>query len=57
MVMPPFAGARPVLGIWEVGVLAGTVGVFGLVFLRALRQAPLVPIGDPYQQESLHYHA
>jgi hypothetical protein len=57
MVMPPFAGAKPVFGIWEIGVLAGTVGVFGLVFLRALRQAPLVPIGDPYLQESLHYHA
>lgn len=24
---------------------------------RALRQAPLVPIGDPYLQESLHFHA
>jgi hypothetical protein len=56
MVLPPFAGSRPVFGIWEVGVLMGTVGVFGLVFLRALQQAPLVPIGDPYLRESLHYH-
>ena len=57
MILPPFAGAKPVFGFWEAGVLLGTAGVFGLVVLRALRQAPLVPIGDPYLQESLHYHA
>lgn len=57
MVLPPFAGSKPVFGVWEAGVLAGTVGVFGLVFLRALQRAPLVPIGDPYLQDSLHYHA
>ena len=61
MVLPPFSSARPVFGIWEAGILAGTVGVFGLVFLRALQRAPqrapLVPIKDPYLQESLHYHA
>ncbi len=35
-------------------LLAGT---FGLVFVRALQQAPLAPIGDPFLQESLHYQA
>lgn len=57
MILPPFAGARPVLGLWELGILSGVVGLFGLTVLRALRQAPLVPIGDPYLGESLHYHA
>ncbi len=57
MILPPFVGAKPVFGIWEAGALLGTVGVFVLVFLRALRQAPLVPIGDPYLPESLRYHA
>lgn len=56
MVVPPFAGARPVFGIWEAGMLLGTVGLFALVFIRALRQAPLVPIGDPFLEESLHAH-
>jgi len=57
MMIPPFAGSRPVFGVWEAGALLAVVGVFGLVVARALRQAPLVPIGDPYLQESLHYHA
>ncbi|MBI3669610.1 MAG: hypothetical protein HY237_07525 [Acidobacteria bacterium] len=57
MILPPFSGAQPVFGIWEAGVLLGTVGLFALVVLRALRQAPLVPIGDPFLPESLHYHA
>ena len=57
MILPPFTGAKPVFGVWEAGVLLGTVGLFVLVFLRALRQAPLVPIADPRLQESLHYHA
>ncbi len=56
MILPPFA-PRPVFGVWEAGVLLGAAGLFILVFLRALRQAPLVPVGDPFLLESLHYHA
>jgi len=57
MIMPPFSGGKPHIGIWEVGLMAGLVGVFGLAFLAALRRAPLVPARDPYLAESLHYHA
>ena len=56
MIIPPFAGAKPMFGVWEAGVLLGTAGLFVLVFVRAVRQAPLVPIGDPLLEESLHYH-
>ena len=57
MVMPPFSGGKPHVGIWELGLVAGLVGVFGLGFFAALRRAPLVPVGDPYLEDSLHYHA
>ena len=57
MIMPPFSGGNPHIGIWEIGLVAGLVGVFGLGFLAALRRAPLVPVRDPYLAESLHYHA
>jgi hypothetical protein len=57
MIMPPFSGGKPQIGIWEIGLVAGLVGVFGLGFLAALRRAPLVPVRDPYLAESLHYHA
>ncbi len=57
MIAPPFSGGRPRIGIWEIGMAAGLVGVFGLGLFSALRKAPLVPVRDPYLAESLHYHA
>lgn len=56
MIAPPFTGSRPSFGVWEVGLSAGAAGVFLLTFIRALRQAPPVPIKDPCLIESLHYH-
>jgi hypothetical protein len=57
MIMPPFSGGKPRIGIWEIGMTAGLVGGFGLSLFAALRRAPLVPVRDPYLAESLHYHA
>jgi hypothetical protein len=57
MIMPPFSGGKPRIGIWEIGLVAGLVGVFGLGFFAALGRAPLVPVRDPYLAESLHYQA
>jgi hypothetical protein len=54
MIFPPFAPARPVFGVWEIGAILGAVGVFWLVFRWAFRQAPPVPLRDPYLVESLH---
>ncbi|MBI1788829.1 MAG: hypothetical protein HYR60_14920, partial [Acidobacteria bacterium] len=56
MVMPPFAGKNPVFGVWEVGTMLGAAGVFFLTVIRALSEAPVVPLRDPYLAESLHYH-
>ncbi|MCS6985125.1 MAG: hypothetical protein NZM25_08400 [Leptospiraceae bacterium] len=44
------------LGILELGVFAGTVGVFGLMVLKSFAKYPQVPIGDPYLEESRHFH-
>ncbi len=57
MIMPPFSGGKPQIGIWEIGMAVGLAGVFLLGLLAALRKAPLVPVRDPYLAESLHYHA
>jgi hypothetical protein len=56
MVAPPLQGARPIAGIWEVGVLAGAGGALVLAFYRGIREAAPVPLNDPYLEESLHYH-
>lgn len=57
MILPPILGERPQLGLWDVGVLAGGVGVFGLVLARVMRSAPIVPVGDPDLAASLHYQS
>ena len=56
MIFPPTVGAAPVFGIWEVGAMFGAFGVFLIFFLRSIRQAPLVPVNDPFLRESLQYH-
>ena len=55
MILPTYAGPQPVFGAWELGLLLGALGLFVLVFFRAFRQAPVVPVRDPYLEESLHY--
>jgi uncharacterized membrane protein YedE/YeeE len=57
MIMPSFSAGKPHVGIWELGLVAGLIGVFGLGLFAALRRAPLIPVRDPYLAESLHYHA
>jgi len=56
MIVPTFAGNSPIFGLWELGVLAGGVALFVVLVRRALRQAALVPHGDPRLQASLDYH-
>jgi hypothetical protein len=56
MIFPPLVGEYPVFGVWELGFLLGSGGLFGLVLFKALRSASLVPVNDPYLAESLHYH-
>ena len=56
MILPRFAGATPVFGVWEIGLMLGAVGTGVLVFFHALRKAPIIPVKDPYLMESLHPH-
>jgi hypothetical protein len=56
LIAPPLTGPRPVVGVWEIGSLAGAAGVLLLAFYRGIRAAAPVPVNDPYLQESLHYH-
>jgi hypothetical protein len=47
----------PAFGVWEVLIALGYAGVFLRLTTRALAQAPLLPLGDPFLEESLHHHA
>lgn len=57
MIMPSFSGGKPRIGIWEIGMMSGLAGVFFLGLVAGLGKASLVPLRDPYLEESLHYHA
>ncbi|HXE89420.1 MAG TPA: hypothetical protein VNK82_00500 [Terriglobales bacterium] len=57
MIAPPLCPGRPCIGIWELAMAAGAAGLFALLFLRVLEQAPVIPVKDPHLADSLHYHA
>jgi hypothetical protein len=56
MLLPPVLGPQPSAGVLEVGLTAGAVGLLLLALFHALGRAPLVPRGDPFLAQSLHYH-
>lgn len=56
MVQPATGGLNPQFGLWEAAAMAGTFALFLLVFVRAVRRASPVPLGDLRLTESLHYH-
>ena len=56
MVYPAISPEAIKFGLVEIGLPVGALGLFGLVTLKKLSEHPLVPIKDPYLQESLHHH-
>ena len=56
MIYPPLLESGPRFGLAEIGILLATVGLTGVVVVRALGGASLVPVGDPYLEESLYHH-
>jgi hypothetical protein len=57
LVQPGLQGARPLVGPFEIGPLVGAVALFVWLTLRALSQAPLVPVRDPHLTESLAHES
>ena len=56
-ILPPILGERPVIGVPEIGLMAGGIGLFGLSLAWMLRAAPIVPVGDPQLADSTPHHA
>jgi len=55
MIYPPLTGG-PVVGLLEVGGALALPGLAGFLIWRWLERVPTQPSGDPYLQESLHFH-
>ncbi|MCC6572281.1 MAG: hypothetical protein IT462_00700 [Planctomycetes bacterium] len=55
-IMPRLMPQGPTFGYVEAGVTLGFGAAFALVILKKLERAPLVPLKDPYLEESLHHN-
>lgn len=56
MIMPSTVGESWSFGIPEIGAILFFVGLFIFVGFRALSRQPLLAKGNPYLEESKHYH-
>ena len=56
MIYPPSLAGGPVIGVPELAAIVGLISLSAILFTRAFRSAPTVPLKDPYLSESLHYH-
>ncbi len=56
LVMPGTSELHTHLGLIEIGMTLGFVGIFLYTVFRALTRAALVPKNHPYLKESLDYH-
>ncbi|MBI2220125.1 MAG: hypothetical protein HYU53_02840 [Acidobacteria bacterium] len=57
MIQPSVTAGPPVLRAGDVAPVVGAVTLFVLVFARAFRQAPPVPLRDPRLAASITYHS
>lgn len=56
MIMPATVGDQWFIGIPEIGSLFFFLGLFIFVVFSALTKAPIEPKGNPYIEESKHFH-
>ena len=56
LIMPTVSESTPFAGFAPMGITLGAIGVFILVFGHSLGKAALIPLKDPYLDESLHHH-
>jgi len=56
LIMPTVSEATPFAGLAPLGIILGAIGIAILSLGRSLGKAPLIPLKDPYLEESLHHH-
>ncbi|WP_322551522.1 quinol:cytochrome C oxidoreductase [Flavobacterium psychraquaticum] len=56
MIMPATVGDQWFIGIPEIGALMFFLGLFIFIVFNALTKAPIEPKGNPFIEESKHFH-
>lgn len=56
MVYPNFNDNHFTLGLWEIAMLVGFLGIMGLTMIHFFKKHSLVAVKDPRLEEALHHH-
>ena len=56
MITPGATGNEVTLGLFEIGLMIGYLGLFAFVFFNALSKAPMYAVNHPFYKESLQHH-
>ena len=56
MVQPEFFSTGPYVGLLEIGVTIGFLGIFGLMVFRFLSKHNVIAIRDPRLHEAVTHH-
>ena len=56
LIIPNVSESTPFAGIAPLGIIVGAIGVFVFVVGKSLGRAALIPLKDPYLEESLDHH-
>ncbi len=56
LIVPTVSPSTPFAGVAPLGITLGAIGVAILVLGKSLGESALVPLRDPYLDESLHHH-
>jgi Ni/Fe-hydrogenase subunit HybB-like protein len=56
LIIPTVSASTPFAGFAPLGITLGAIGVVVLCLGRSLGESALVPLKDPYLDESLHHH-
>jgi hypothetical protein len=52
-ILPSCSNTAFTLSLWDIGLPVGALAAYVLVWVTALRRAPVVPLRDPFLEESL----
>jgi len=57
VILPAFSPGAVVFGWTQIGIFLGFLGLFGTTLLRFYSRHPVTPIGDPFLEPSVRFHA
>ena len=57
LVYPGTVGIFGKIGLLEIGIFCGLIGLFTLIVINSILKSPIIPSGHPFLEESRKYHS